>query len=728
MLAYFSPGYAQSIRELAEKAETYLKKGDYPKAIQTYGEIIETLPDSKDFLPERIYYSKPYTDALLVYGSYDKVEKYLSDPEFASDPVLQLNLASALGYQQKYREALQILKTCGELEDLPVNMAGIINQNKGFLLYEIGEYREAETNFRKAATALEGTDLALLNSNLALALAQQAKFSEAVPLAEESVKSLKKAGQRYYKDYVRALRKYAEILLKSGDSKNASRIFRQYFDLEREWLKAQLETAPLNTRLNLWLSERPLLSKCFMLQDLEPEFMYEVAMFRRLTSLLGINRTSSLTSLLGLTPAQLRKSLSKEEAAVEFISYPDVFSNEQYAAVILTHNGEARFVNLFDEELIKFEYGPEGYSIFDAVKSDLRPLKNSLYSDSDLGAMVWDPIISGLPEEVTTIWFAPEGVFHFWGIENMPFKNQEKYDLRRLTSTAFLHNDYKKRFKNSTGKKNSGKEGLTVLIGGLDYSALPLDDITVKDADHEASQLLLERYGTNDVFGYLPGTRAEVDSVRTVCIQPLTYYQMGEKELKGLMGSTRNLHIATHGYSLDTGIRKRPELLSDSMAYDRSLTACGLALTGANVLHEFPDREDGLLSAREICDIDLSGADLVVLSACQTARGDVTDEGAAGLVRGFKNAGAGSVIATLWSVDDASTMLFMYAFYRALNEGKNKHEAFREAKEFLKNHTRQSSAKKFSPGTLAKSKNKTSMEKVYDEPYYWAPFILIDAF
>lgn len=73
--------------------------------------------------------------------------------------------------------------------------------------------------------------------------------------------------------------------------------------------------------------------------------------------------------------------------------------------------------------------------------------------------------------------------------------------------------------------------------------------------------------------------------------------------------------------------------------------------------------EDGLLSARELCDIDLTGTELVVLSACQTAQGVVSDEGPAGLVRGLKRAGVKTVIATLWSVDDKATALFMKALY-----------------------------------------------------------------
>jgi CHAT domain-containing protein len=120
------------------------------------------------------------------------------------------------------------------------------------------------------------------------------------------------------------------------------------------------------------------------------------------------------------------------------------------------------------------------------------------------------------------------------------------------------------------------------------------------------------------------------------------------------------------------------------------------------VLHsEDNDTEDGFLQAREIFRLELD-SDLVVLSACQTARGQIlAGEGVQGLAQAFFHAGARSVVASLWNVNDERTATFMEAFYRHLADGQSKASALRAAKLDL-----------LRDGSTS-------------APRYWAPFILI---
>jgi CHAT domain-containing protein/Tfp pilus assembly protein PilF len=110
--------------------------------------------------------------------------------------------------------------------------------------------------------------------------------------------------------------------------------------------------------------------------------------------------------------------------------------------------------------------------------------------------------------------------------------------------------------------------------------------------------------------------------------------------------------------------------------------------------------EDGFLQVREIYELKLE-SDLVVLSACQTARGQLVGDGVRGLAQAFLHAGAKSVVASLWDVNDERTASFMDSFYRHLAEGKSKAEALRAAK---LEHLRQRST---------------------SSPRLWAAFILI---
>ena len=127
--------------------------------------------------------------------------------------------------------------------------------------------------------------------------------------------------------------------------------------------------------------------------------------------------------------------------------------------------------------------------------------------------------------------------------------------------------------------------------------------------------------------------------------------------------------------------------------------------------------------------LDLRGVDLLVLSACQTGLGKITGDGVFGLQRGFKKAGANAILMSLWKVDDRATRLLMTHFYNYLMDGVGKHEALRRAQQALRTtevevETRMSSRHAIT--SRQKRARKTASKRIYDDPYYWAAFILLD--
>jgi len=143
----------------------------------------------------------------------------------------------------------------------------------------------------------------------------------------------------------------------------------------------------------------------------------------------------------------------------------------------------------------------------------------------------------------------------------------------------------------------------------------------------------------------------------------------------------RIIHIATHGFLDD----KHPEL-------------SGIVLS----LYDQKGRpQNGFVQLRDIYDLDLN-ADVVVLSACQTALGkQVKGEGLTGLPRAFMSAGARRVIASLWKVDDEATAALMKSFYTSmLKDGLPPAAALRRAKQTVRAQNRWRSA------------------------YFWAAFVL----
>ena len=135
-----------------------------------------------------------------------------------------------------------------------------------------------------------------------------------------------------------------------------------------------------------------------------------------------------------------------------------------------------------------------------------------------------------------------------------------------------------------------------------------------------------------------------------------------EALVKERMETARMVHLATHGL-LEYG---SPE---SSGIQD---------IPGAIALTPETD-QDGLLTAAEILDELTLQADLVVLSACDTGRGDITGDGILGLSRALIAAGTPSIVVSLWAVPDAPTADLMVKFYAELKQGQNKAQALRQA-------------------------------------------------
>jgi CHAT domain-containing protein len=177
----------------------------------------------------------------------------------------------------------------------------------------------------------------------------------------------------------------------------------------------------------------------------------------------------------------------------------------------------------------------------------------------------------------------------------------------------------------------------------------------------------------------LPGAETEAQAISQLLkTEPLIGSQATETAVVQQMKSAKIIHLATHG------------LLQE-------LKHLGLGIPGAMALAPSIE-DDGLLTSDEILDLNLN-AELVVLSACKTGKGDITGDGVVGLSRSFILAGTPSILASLWDVNDHSTAMLMQEFYRQLQQNPDKAAALRQA-------------------MLATMKE-------YPQPEFWAAFMLI---
>lgn len=188
------------------------------------------------------------------------------------------------------------------------------------------------------------------------------------------------------------------------------------------------------------------------------------------------------------------------------------------------------------------------------------------------------------------------------------------------------------------------------------------------------------------VIPRLPFSREEANAIFSIAprgeaIRAVDFEANRANAANQTVAQARVVHFASHGL-LNS---EHPEL-------------SGIVLS---LVNKDGEPIDGFLRLHEIYNLNLS-ADLVVLSACQTALGkEIRGEGLVGLTRGFMYAGAPRVIASLWKVDDVSTAELMKIFYRKmLRERKSPSAALREAQLQM------------------------WRSKRWHQPYYWAAFQL----
>jgi CHAT domain-containing protein/Flp pilus assembly protein TadD len=314
----------------------------------------------------------------------------------------------------------------------------------------------------------------------------------------------------------------------------------------------------------------------------------------------------------------------------------------------------------------------------------------------------------------------------------------EKIDLSYLTSGRDLLRE---------AQSDTARSSLALL-------ADPQFAVLSSDASASASQRTLAGQRTAGAFrglrlgkvAPLPGTREEAQSIEKLLkrIEIKSLYGVDAKKAAFLaIEQPGILHIATHGLFIGESARggdtsrglvldegdvpgaataapssaSTPETTPSSQttpsgapksAYaGNPLLGSMLVLAGAETAAWLPPEQrdpalgNGLVTALEVASMNLWGTQLVVLSACDTGRGDVSHlgQGVYGLRRAVMVAGAETLLTSLWKVDDKATRDLMERYYKNLLKGRSRSDAMREAALHLR--------------------------KGRPHPYYWAPFIPI---
>lgn len=426
----------------------------------------------------------------------------------------------------------------------------------------------------------------------------------------------------------------------------------------------------------------------------------------------------------------IQGKLRPNEASIEFAQF-HLYDGKRYTDTILYVALVVRrdaalpvMVKLFNENKLSQMFASAGNTTnSDGIKA-LYTLKkagdrNASVSNKSIYDLVWKPLEKQL-KGIKTIYFAPAGLLHRISFAALPVSSVEvlsdKYHLVQLGTTASV-TDLKPTFISSPD--------ILKLYGGLKYEATPSElKLAVRQYEGISKREKIKSEPDSSYRGdqikYLPGTKAEIEGINKLAISAhcrvslLSGINGTEESFKALDGkaSPSVIHIATHGFFFpDTKIKtgngfQRNTKIEQSTWWqsDNPMLRSGLLFAGANIAWQgkpINGIDDGILTAYEVSGMYLPHTKFVVLSACETALGDIQgSEGVYGLQRAFEMAGVPNLVMSLWKVPDLATAEFMQDMYKKIFAGKSVADAFNSAQAAMR-------------------------DKYREDPYKWAAWVLI---
>jgi CHAT domain-containing protein/tetratricopeptide (TPR) repeat protein len=419
------------------------------------------------------------------------------------------------------------------------------------------------------------------------------------------------------------------------------------------------------------------------------------------------------------SPAELldrvAKALPSDGVLIEFVAYrdsplvptpgtpPSPSTNQpHYLAFLLFADGRTHAIDLGPTEHID-RAALRLHDVLARRSASYQPATQELYARA---IRPLEPLLG----KVRRLFIAPDGQLAL-----IPFA--ALHDGRRFLVDAF-----------DITYLNSGKDILprtddipiihsVVVLADPDFSSAPVASpvrappvLTVRSASLERFFSTLRLNLPDQPWPPLPGTTKEAEAIQRML--PQAQLLLGSSATKDALLNLPTpglLHIATHGFFLEDApsppaaravksfgvlAARPPQPPSDP------LLRSGLVLAGAHDPAAQPDspREDYLVTALELASLNLWGTQLVVLSACDTGRGEVKHgQGVYGLRRALTQAGTETLVTSLWKVNDETTHQLMVAYYRNLIAGQGRIAALRKAMRTLR-HTQ-------------------------PHPHFWAPFI-----
>lgn len=456
-----------------------------------------------------------------------------------------------------------------------------------------------------------------------------------------------------------------------------------------------------------WLAQKEYLSKVYAMSEEDRKIQYiNVDSLEKVTNQMERNLSQSSDLFRNANETQyytwkdVKKVLRPGEAAMEIIRFPKfkfdsagVYTDSVFYAALIV-----KYSTVNNPELVLMR---EGYVMETKLLKYYRNSIKQQLEDEYCYLYFWKAIGEAL-KGVKKVYISPDGVYNQISINT----------LQNMKTKQYVYDEIEVQVVSNTKDLLQKKpvplsEKSIVLCGNPNFM------LKEKTKRSEAGYDENSQVKYSPTLAPLPGTEQEVKQIDYIASQNnwnskvLIGSQVTEEKVKALK-STTIIHIATHGF-FDNDVSKNKAKAAGKVV-ENPLMKSGLMLSGSDITlqnkkkgiitHNEGQKEDGILTAYEAMNLNLDHTEIVVLSACETGLGEVKNgEGVYGLQRSFQVAGARSIINSLWTVNDQTTMLLMTSFYKKWMANGDKKKAFREAQ--------------------------ATVRKQYPQPYYWGAFVMI---
>jgi len=715
----------------ANLGNIYRDMGQYARAENYYlmsKDIRQKNPQPN--LPQIIQITNSVADLYGYMGRYEESEKYYLEARKLCEVSVgkkssiyatnSNNLADLYQVMGRYEEAEKLFLEAREIWNSttdPADYINALNRNAlGALYFEQGKYSKAEILLNEARSLWDTVNdrshpfysknlynLARVNWNLGKMAKAKIFYKQAFSSEYDQVKKLFRFTNEEEKQ------KYLDNIISSVDENMSF-----YYQTNKSGAAADLYMLSISNKALILASSRELRRTIFEMQNdsLQQQFESWAALKQRLANLYikskGFSddqmnelttRADSLERILSRSSAtflkkqqtktdwkEVHKKLRPGEAAIEFSQFR-LFNGREWtdsiihiALLLKKELPQPMMIFLFErkqmDSMLRLSQSKSvsaitSYYTRGIHKEAATPNGQKMYQ------LIWQPLDKYL-KNVQTIYYAPTGELHkvsFAALVTPSGKTlSDQFRLIQLSTTDLL----------SEGRRNTIPIHDLALYGGIDYG-------NNGSADKQS------------YFPELPATKVEVESIGNmakqskISVKLITGNNATESSFKRLSGKTSPtfLHVATHGFffkgTTDSTIQEAIAGKDHERVFrsrDNPLFRSGLAFAGSNASWEgksTTEDDDGILTSYEVSNMYLPNTRTVVLSACETALGDVqSSEGVFGLQRAFKMAGVDYLLMSLWEVPDVETAEFMQLFYKEIFSGQSISNAFQTAQRLLR--------------------------------------------